>query len=376
MTAGTRRVERYELVIIGGGQAGLSAGYWLSKQDIDFVILDAEQRVGDSWRKRWDSLRLFTPARYSSLPGLSFPAAPYHLPTRDEIADYLEWYATTFELPVRSGVRVTSVKRNGRTFEVATNGATFEADNVIVATGAFQKPRVPDVAGTLNAGITQLHSSAYKSPDQLPPGDVLVVGAANSGAQIALELSASRNVFLAGRSVGSLPRRLLGRDVFDWLWHSVMRPGADSYLGRKIRQKVLSSSDALIGMTEKELARAGVRRVGRVVAARDGQPVLADGSVVDVQSVIWCTGFHPDFSWIDAPVFGENGYPRHERGVTAVPGLYFLGLRFLHRLNSSLVGGVGADAAYVASAIAARYGNTREVEAPIHFSGRRAGAYT
>jgi putative flavoprotein involved in K+ transport len=173
MSARAQRVERYELVVIGGGQAGLSAGYWLSKQDIDFVILDAEQRTGDSWRKRWDSLRLFTPARYSSLPGMNFPTAPYQFPSRDEIADYLEWYATTFELPVRHGVRVTSVRKSGQLFEIATNGSTFEAENVIVATGAFQKPNVPIIASGLSGAITQLHSSGYQSPNQLPPGDVL-----------------------------------------------------------------------------------------------------------------------------------------------------------------------------------------------------------
>jgi putative flavoprotein involved in K+ transport len=376
MTDVTRRVERFELVIIGGGQAGLAAGYWLSRQDIDYVILDANERVGDSWRKRWDSLRLFTPARYSGLPGLPFPAAPYHLPTRNEMADYLEWYASTFELPLRPGVRVTRLARTGALFELSTNHGTFEAQNVIVATGAFQQPRIPEFAKDIDPEIRQLHSKDYRSADQLPDGDVLVVGAGNSGAQIALELSATRNVVLSGRSVGGMPRRLLGRDVFDWLWHTVMRPGADTMLGRRIRKSVLSSSDALIGMTEQDLARAGITRAGRVTGARNGQPMLEAGSVSRARSVIWCTGYRPDFSWIDAPVITPGGSPEHVRGVTSVPGLYFLGLRFLHRLNSSLVGGVGADARQVAKVLAARYGHTRETRAPLDFSGRPTGAYT
>jgi putative flavoprotein involved in K+ transport len=359
MTSGIRRVERYELIIIGAGQAGLAAGYWLARHDIDFLILDAHPRVGDSWRKRWDSLQLFTPARYSGLPGMPFPGDPYHLPTRDEVADYLEWYARTFELPVRNNVQVTRVERVDGMYEISTNGTTFQADNVVIATGPFHAPRVPAFSREIDSAVVQLHSSEYQRPGQLPDGDVMVVGAGNSGAQIALELSKTRRVILAGRSVGSVRRRVLGRDVFDWLWPTVMRPGADSFAGKRIRQNVLGSSDALIGMTESDLERAGIVRTGRVAGVRDGFPVLDDGTRAEVRSVIWCTGFRADFSWIRAGIFEKDGFPRHSRGVTALPGLYFLGLRFLYRLNSSLVGGVGADAEYVAGHIAARYGNTR-----------------
>jgi putative flavoprotein involved in K+ transport len=369
MTTGTRRIERYEVIIIGAGQAGLAAGYWLGKQDIDFLILDAHPRVGDVWRRRWDSLRLFTPARYSGLPGMPFPGDPYHLPTRNEVADYLEWYARTFELPVRNNVLVRHVHRVDGVYEITTNGTTFQADNVIVATGAFHTPRVPAFSRDIDPAIVQLHSSEYQRPDELPDGDVMVVGAGNSGAQIAIELSKTRRVFLAGRSVGSMRRRVLGRDVFDWLWRTVMRPGADSFLGRRIRQNVMGSSDALIGMTESDLARAGILRTGRVVGAAEGQPVLADGTnATNVRSIVWCTGFSPDFGWIDVPVFGEDGFPRHARGVTAATGLYFLGLRFLYRLNSSLIGGVGADARHVAAHIAARYAHTTQLAAHSNYS--------
>lgn len=372
MKRATHRTERYELVVIGAGQAGLSAGYWLARHDIDFVILDAGARVGDAWRQRWDSLQLFTPARYSSLPGLSFPSAPYDLPNKNQVADYLEWYAHVFELPVRNNVPVSSVRRGDGGFVIGTGATSFEAENVIIATGGFQTPRIPEVSREIDPSVRQLHSSEYKNPSQLPDGPVLVVGAGNSGAQIALELSRTRPVTLAGRSVGGIPRRVLGRDVFDWLWLTVMRPGSDTRLGRRMRNRILSASDALIGMTERDLARAGVERVGRVETVRDGMPILADGRSVDASSIIWCTGYRPDFSWIDLPVFDSNSYPQHMRGLTQVPGLYFLGLRFLHRLNSSLIGGVGADAEYVANAVAARYGHTRELAAPVHFSGKLA----
>lgn len=356
------RTERYELIVIGGGQAGLSLGYWLSKYDIDFLIIDANARVGDSWRQRWDSLRLFTPAKYSGLPGLSIAGDPYHLPTRDEVADYLEWYAQVFELPIRHDVRVTRVTRSGRGFSMETNGIQLEADNVVVATGPFHEPLIPALSNEIGHDILQLHSSVYRNPSRLPRGPALVVGAANSGAQIALELAKSREVLLAGRSVGTMRRRVLGRDVFDWLYLTVMRPGADSVLGRRIRRNILGSTDTLIGMTETDLVDAGVRRVGRVVSARDGKPVLANGTTTDVASIIWATGFRPDFSWVDVPVFGDDGFPIHRRGVTAIPGLFFLGLRFQHRLNSSLIGGVGEDARFIAESIAKRYGFTRRFE--------------
>jgi putative flavoprotein involved in K+ transport len=353
------RTERYEAIVIGAGQAGLAAGYWLAKHDIDFLIIDALPRIGDVWRNRWDSLRLFTPAKYSSLPGVPFPGDPYHLPTRTEVSDYLEWYAQVNYLSVRCGVRVQALRRLGSGFAIATDGVQLEADSVIVATGPFQRPLVPSFAEQLDPAIVQLHSSEYHNPAQLPDGDALVVGAANSGAQIALEISGTRNVTLAGRSVGSLPRRILGRDLFDWLYLTVMRPGANTPIGRRMRQSILGSSDSLIGMSERDLNTATLRRAGRVVGTKDGLPLLDDGSVANVKSILWCTGFRPDFGWIDAPVLGEDGHPRHTRGVTEIPGLYFLGLRFQHRLNSSLIGGVGADAEFVAGALAARYGEAR-----------------
>lgn len=345
------RSERHQVVIVGGGQAGLVAGFYLSRI-ADTLILDASGRTGDSWRNRWDSLQLFTPARYSSLPGLPFPGDPYHLPKREAVADYLETYARIFNLPIRHGAPVSRVRSTAAGFEIEAAGLAIEARHVIVATGPFQTPKIPAFARAMAPDVVQLHSSQYKNPSQLPPGDVLVVGAGNSGAQIALELSRSRTTTLAGRAVGSLPRRILGRDVFDWLWPTVMRFESDGSVGRHVRARVLRRTDALIGMTERDLSKAGVRRADRIIGVRDGKPGFADGTLSDARSIVWATGFAPDYRWIDSAPLTLDGHPIHHRGITTLRGLYFLGLRFLHRINSSLIGGVDADAAYLSHHIA------------------------
>ena len=350
------RVERFETIVIGGGQAGLAAGHHLAARDVDFVILSDESRVGDNWRRRWDSLRLFTPARYSGLPGMPFPATPAHLADKDEVADYLERYATHFDLPVRLNSRVRSVVHDGARYLIRTehDATVLEADNVIVATGAFQAPRIPALSVRLDPAIHQLHSSEYHGPFDLPKGPVLVIGAGNSGAQIALELARFRKVWLAGRNTGHMPRRILGRDVFDWIWPLMKRATIETRLGRRMRANILGSGDALIGIPERELTEAGVVRVGRLEEERGGMPV-SGGQVLAPSVVVWCTGFRPDYQWIELPVFGDDGYPRHQRGVvTEMPGLYFLGLRFQYRLSSSLIGGVGDDAAFVAGEVARR----------------------
>lgn len=350
------RTERFETIVIGGGQAGLSVGHHLAARDIDFVILSNESRIGDNWRRRWDSLRLFTPARFSGLPGMPFPAPPDHLADKDEVADYLERYAARFGLPVRLDTHVESLASDGTRFRIVTNdgASVMEADNVIVATGPFQRPLVPTIAAQLAPTILQMHSSEYQNPFDLPEGPVLVVGAGNSGAQIALELARFRKVWLAGRDTGHMPRRLLGRDVFNWLWPVMKWATADTRLGRRMRADIQRSGDALIDMPERSLAEAGVVRVGRLEAARGGMPVCGD-AVIEPRVVVWCTGYRPDYSWIHLPVCDASGQPLHVRGVaTAMPGLFFLGLRFQHRLNSSLIGGVGPDAAFVADKVSLR----------------------
>jgi putative flavoprotein involved in K+ transport len=347
------RVERFETVVVGGGQAGLAVAHELAARDIDVVVLSDETRIGDNWRRRWDSLRLFTPAGRSGLPGMPFPAPSGHLADKDEMADYLERYAERFDLSVRLGTSVESMDSDGDRFLLKTAGSAYEAESVVVATGAFQRPRVPSLAARLSADIHQLHTSQYQNPWALPDGPVLVVGAGNSGVQIALELARARKVWLAGRDTGHVPRRLLGRDIFDWAWPVMSRATLDTRLGRRLREKAVRGGDALIGIPESVVAEAGIVRLPKVAQVRDGLPVCGD-TVVQPRVVIWATGFAPDYSWIKLPVCGAEGYPRHRRGVAEdAKGLYFMGLRFQYRMTSSLVGGVGADAAFIAEQIAA-----------------------
>jgi putative flavoprotein involved in K+ transport len=355
------RVERFNTVVIGAGQAGLSAGYHLQRLGVPFVILDANARVGDTWRDRWDSLRLFTPAKFAGLDGMPYPAPPNDFPTKDEFAHYLESYARRFDLPVRSGVRVDRLSRQGNGFLVVAGAQRFEAQNVVVAMANYQKPRVPAFASELAPGIVQLHSQAYRRPSQLQPGGVLVVGAANSGAEIALESAAGHQTWLAGRDTGHVPfdieglpaRLLLARLVLRVVFHRILTVATP--IGRKVRPKLLHVGGALIRLKPKNLAAAGVERVPRVTGVRDGRPLLEDGRVLDVTNVVWCTGFHPGFSWIDLPVFGADGDPVHERGVvTSEPGLFFVGLHFLYAFSSTMIHGVGRDAERIATAAAGR----------------------
>ena len=349
--------ERFETVIVGGGQAGLATGYHLARLGRSFVVLDAGARVGDPWRGRWDSLRLYTPARYSGLPGWPFPGDPFHYPARDEVADYLEAYAARFELPVRPGIRVDRLSRQGDRFLVAAGDRRFEATNVVVAAGAYHHPRVPGFAAELDPAIRQLHSSAYRRPDQLRDGRVLVVGAGNSGAEIALELSASHPIWLSGRHPGNEPARAgsrFDRVATPAIWFAFSRVlSVDNPVGRRLRPKLLNAAAPLARVRRRDLAAAGVERVPRTAGTRDGLPLLEDGRVLEVANVVWCTGFRHDFGWIDLPVFDDDGEPRHDRGVVAdQPGLYFVGLFFLSSVTSALVGGVGRDAGHVAAKLA------------------------
>ncbi len=348
--------EQVETVIVGGGQAGLATGYHLAQGNRSFVILDANERTGDSWRKRWDSLQLFTPAYLSGLPGLEFPGPRGRCPTKDEMADYLEAYATRFDLPVRRGLQVEAVTKAADRFVVIANDHRFEADNVVLATGGYQAAHVPDFADQLDAGIMQLHSSEYRTPSQLREGDVLVVGAANSGAEIALEASAEHRTWLSGRHPGNEPTRPGSR--VDWLftplfWFFLTRVArVTNPIGRRLRQQVVNTGLPLARVKPKDLGAAGVVRLPRTTAVEGGLPVMEDGRIIDVANVVWCTGYRTAFDWVHLDAFDHDGQPIHDRGVAAVPGLYFIGLFFSDSAASSLVGGVGRDAEYVARHIA------------------------
>jgi putative flavoprotein involved in K+ transport len=354
-------VELFETIVIGGGQAGLAVGYYLKRRGSRFVILDANERIGGSWRTRtWNSLRLFTPARVDGLPGWPFPAPAWSYPTARETADYLEAYADRFDLPVRLRTPVERLSREGDRYVVDSGGRRFEADNVVIATGFYGVPSVPKFASELDPRIVQIHSTDYRDPSQLQPGGVLLVGAGNSGADIGLELAARHRVWLSGRDKGEVPIRIESRKArfilpVIWLIASYVLTVRNP-LGRKVRQHVLEGGAPLIRVKSDDLAAAGVERVPKTVAVRDGLPALEDGRVLDVANVIWCTGFHQDFSWIDVPVFGEDSEPVHARGVCSEPGLYFVGLDFLYAFTSENVGGVGRDAKHIAKHIAARSG--------------------
>ncbi|MEX0985785.1 MAG: NAD(P)-binding domain-containing protein [Actinomycetota bacterium] len=346
------RTERFDTVVIGAGQAGLSAGYHLLQAQRSFVIVDAGERVGDSWRARYDSLRLFTPARYVSLPGLRYSGSS--MPARDEMADYLETYAATLRLPVRMGIHVDSVHGDGDAYVVTAGDHRFEAANVIVASGAHREARVPSIAHDLDPAIAQLHSTEYRNLAQLREGDVLVVGAGNSGADISLEAVGTHATWLSGPEHGHVPfdidtafARSVAFPIVRFIGSHVLT--LRTPLGRKARAAFHAKGDPLVRVKPKQLLAAGVQRVGRTVGSRDGAPVLDDGQVLaDVTNVIWCTGFRHDLSWIDLPIFGEDGTPTHERGVvTSEPGLYFVGLPFQYAATSDVLPGVGRDAAYV-----------------------------
>jgi putative flavoprotein involved in K+ transport len=351
--------ERVETVVIGGGQAGLATSYHLTRRGRPHIVLEAGDRVGDVWRNRFDSLRLFSPARYDGLPGLPFPLPQWEFPTAAEMGDYLEDYARSFELPVRTGVSVDDLTgRDGR-FLVTAGARRFEAANVVVASGTFQSPVVPGFAGELDPRIRQMHSAEYRNPTQLQPGPVLVVGASHSGPDLAVEIARTHATYLSGRIHGELPFRIESRRahvLFPVLWFVAnhvltMR----TPMGRKAAPDVRSGGGPLIRVKRADLEAAGVEHTEeRTVGVQDGMPVLADGRVLDVANVVWCTGFGKDTDWIRLPI-GDGPWPEQTRGVVpGCPGLYFVGLPFLQGFYSMLTGGVARDAEYVTRRILQR----------------------
>ncbi|GGA96279.1 flavin-containing monooxygenase [Puia dinghuensis] len=354
------KTKRYTVIVIGGGQAGLCTGYYLAQAGISFLILDAGECIGDTWRKRWDSLRLFSYGRFNALPGLPFPASKYHFPTKDEMADYLEQYAKHFQLPVKLRSKVDALRREGKTYKIKCGEEFYEADHVVVAMSNYQYPKIPPFASELDATVVQLHSSAYENSLQLQPGPVLIVGAGNSGAEIALDVCNRHIVLLAGRDTGHVPFNIDNRNVqrfiipivFRLIFHRLLT--TSTIIGRKVKPKVVSMGAPLIRQKPGNLLRAGIKRLPRLKGIKDGRPELENGEVLDVKNVIWCTGFHPGFSWIHFPIF-KDGEPLHERGVVSnEPGLYFVGLHFLFAFSSPMIQGVGRDAKYVVEFIRRR----------------------
>jgi putative flavoprotein involved in K+ transport len=344
---------RLDVAVIGAGQAGLAIGHFLARAGRRFMVLEAGESVATGWRDRWDSLVLFTPRRYDALPGLAFPGDPDGYPGRDEVVAYLEQYARTFELPIRFRSRVRSLTANdhgGFVLEL-DDGSRVEADQVVVATGPFHVANMPGLAGELAPDLFQAHSAAYRAPDEVPAGTVLVVGGGNTGFQIAEELSAAHSVHLAiGSRQTPLPQRLLGRDVFWWLTRlGLLDKTVDSRLGRRAQGR-----DTLVGSSPRQLVRRfGVGMKPRAVGASGRTVRFADGSELDIDAVIWATGYRPDHSWIDVDVTDEHGRLRHRRGVSDIPGLYFLGLTWQHTRGSALLGWVKDDAEFIAHRIEA-----------------------
>jgi putative flavoprotein involved in K+ transport len=346
--------ERAEVLVVGGGQAGLAASWYLARAGVEHLVLDAEQRVGDAWRRRWDSLELFSAAAYSALPGLPFPGDPEHFPGKDEVADYLEAYAHTFQLPVRLQTSVRSLERADRSYRLNTTAGSYQAGQVVVATGAYQQPVVPQLAAGLRDDVVQLHSAAYRNPAQLAglAGEqVLVVGSANSGVGIAEDLAASHQVSLSrGQRLPRLPRRLLGKSLHWWGHHLglLTAPLEGSWRGRTQR------GDLLIGTSLRQLARRGVRLLGRTVAVQpDGRTLrFSDGQTLAPRAIVWATGYRDDYTWIRLPAaVDQRGVPIHHRGVTQAPGLYFLGMHNQYSRGSSLLGFVRHDAAFITERI-------------------------
>jgi putative flavoprotein involved in K+ transport len=362
--------DRREVIVVGGGQAGLAIGHLLAQQGRHFTILEAADTPAAAWRGRWDSLRLFTPVRYDSLPGRAFPGHPDGYPGRDDVVAYLTDYARDFELPVELSSRVRAVRAGEHGYLVDLDDRSYEADQLVIATGPFQVPRVPAIAERLNPDITQFHSSRYRGPRDVPAGPVLVVGGGNTGYQIAEDLAGTHEVHLSiGARQMPLPQRILGRDLFRYLEATgLMGKTVESRIGRRMQHR-----DTLIGSSPRAARRRhGIELRGRTDDVTGSEARFSDGGRLSPGAVIWATGFELDHSFVHLPVFDTDGHLVHQRGVTASPGLYFLGMPWQHTRGSALLGWVEDDAQYIADHIAALASKGTSAPAPALGTGPHA----
>ncbi len=339
-------VENVDILVIGAGQAGLAIGYYLKQSSFNFLLLDSSERIGNSWRNRYDSLTLFSPRNYSSLPGLSLLGDPEGYPSKDELANYLEIYANTFSIPVSLNTEVKSMERIDAKFLVLTTKGEFLADKVVIATGPFQKPFIPKIQDHISTNVLQIHSSKYKNPSQLSYGNVLVIGGGNSGTQISTELSYSKKVYLStGHKILFVPQKIFKRNVFWWFDKLHLSELPTDY---KI-SNYFKKNEPIIGTSlKKQIKKKKVIVTGRTLDFQDQNAIFNDGSKIRIDNIIWSTGFKPDYSWIHVQgVVDENEKPIHRRGVSPVEGIYFLGLPWLSRLGSTQLSGVGYDAKYL-----------------------------
>ena len=409
--------EHCDIVVIGAGQAGLATSYYLTEAGCNHVVLERD-RVGERWRsERWDSFTLVTPNVMSRLPGFPYEGDDSDgFLTRDEVVEYLDAYVDRFDPPLRTGVEALAVRRHDAGYTVETTDTTYETTNVVVATGPFQRPRIPEFGAEFPSSVRQLHTSEYRNPDQLDSGGVLVVGSGQSGTQIATELHESgRDVYLSVGKAAKAPRRYRGKDIVRWMVAlgglEAVVDSLDSPADRFAPNPYVSGKDGGQEIDLIELAADGMTLLGRAERVEDGRLVVAgdlkenlrnayrfyagmlekiddlietegidapdpefvprnpeeisvervrelDLEAANVRTVIWATGFQFDFDWVEPATFDEYGYPVHDRGVTDTPGLYFLGLPWLHTAGSSLLFGVGGDAEHVTDHILSRLEQT------------------
>jgi putative flavoprotein involved in K+ transport len=344
--------KAWHTIIIGAGQAGLATGYFLRKMKKDFIILDESSRIGDVWRKRWDSLLLFTPAQYDGLPGMPFPAEKGSFPGKEQMADYLENYAEKFSLPVRLNIKVNHVTKNNEGYEIMTNEGNFHSEKLVLATGTNPKPFIPLFSADLSPEIFQMHSSQYKNPGSLPDGDILVVGAGTSGIEIAVEVAATHRTYISGTPPFRIPDSVFiyGGNFAWWFLNHIVT--INTPIGRRARNKIRKGGSPLIRVSPEDISKSGVYRLPRLIRADNGYPYFEDNSVIKVSVIIWATGYKPDFSWVETDQPMMSGWPDTRRGVfKTCDGLYFVGMPFQFGLTSGLIGGVGRDAAFVARSI-------------------------